>query len=133
MKFLADECCNIQLIKSLRKDGHDVSYVPEEKSGATDDEILHEAYNQGRILLTEDKDFGELVYRLKKPSKGIILIRIDIKERHIKYSRLKELIENYSERLEGYFVVIETDKFRFRPLLFSPIIPHSSFVLSAES
>jgi predicted nuclease of predicted toxin-antitoxin system len=49
-------------------------------------------------MVTEDKDFGELVYRLKKPSKGIILIRMDVKERHMKWLRLKKLIKNYEER-----------------------------------
>ena len=46
-------------------------------------------------MLTEDKDFGELVFRLKKPCHGIILIRIDVKERNTKWNRLKTLIEKY--------------------------------------
>ena len=119
MRFLADECCDTGLVASLRNDGHDVLYVFEEKPGIPDDEVLLDAYNEGRILLTEDKDFGELVYRLKKPSKGIILIRIDVRQRHIKRARLKKLIENYQDRLAGHFVVVDSDKFRFRPLLFS--------------
>lgn len=90
----------------------------ERNPGASDDEVLLEAYNEERIMLTEDKDFGELVYRLKKPSKGIILIRMDVKERHMKWLRLKKLIENYEERLPGHFVVIDTQRFRFRPLIF---------------
>ena len=67
MKFLADECCDTELVTSLRDDGHDVLYVLEKKAGVTDEEVLFDAYNDGRILLTEDKDFGELVYRLRKP------------------------------------------------------------------
>ena len=118
MKFLADECCDTGLVASLREDGHDVLYVLEQKTGVSDDEVLREAYDEERILLTEDKDFGELVYRLKKPSKGIILIRMDAKERHLKWPRLKKLIENYEERLSGYLVVIDSQKFRFRPLIF---------------
>ena len=119
MKFLADECCDTGLVASLRNDGHDVLYVLEKKPGIPDDEVLLDAYNEGRILLTEDKDFGELVYRLKKPSNGIILIRIDVRERQIKWARLKKLIEDYQDRLAGHFVVIDSHKFRFRPLLFS--------------
>ncbi len=60
MKFLADECCDTGLVTSLRDDGHDVLYVLEKKAGVTDEEVLFEAYNDGRILLTEDKDFGYL-------------------------------------------------------------------------
>ncbi len=118
MRFLADECCDTGLVASLREDGHDVLYVSERKPGISDDEVLLEAYNEARILLTEDKDFGELVYRLKKPAKGIILIRMDVKERHLKWLRLKKLIKDYEEHLSGHFVVIETQKFRLRPLIF---------------
>ena len=119
MKFLADECCDAGLVIFLRDAGHDVTYVTEENEGSSDDEVLLKAYNEGRILLTEDKDFGELSYRLRKPSAGIILIRIDVKDRHMKWPRLKNLIENYEERLPGHFVVINIDKYRFRPLIFS--------------
>ena len=119
MRFLADECCDTNLVASLRENGHDVLYIFEKKPGASDDEVLIDAYNEKRILLTEDKDFGELVYRLKKPSRGIVLIRIDVKERRLKWIRLKKLIEIHSDKLLGYFVVIDTKKFRFRPLLLS--------------
>jgi len=81
MKFLADECCDAGLVAGLRADGHDVSYVLEDRTGISDDEVLRNVYDAGRILLTEDKDFGELVYRLKKPAYGIILMRIDVEER----------------------------------------------------
>ena len=104
---------------SFSADGHDFLYILEKKPGVPDDEVLIDAYNEERILLTEDKDFGELVYRLKKPARGIVLIRIDVKERHMKWARLKKLIEIYEDRLPGYFAVIETQKFRFRPLLSS--------------
>ena len=119
MKFLADECCDAGLVVSLRADGHDVTYVTEQNVGSSDDEVLLRAYNEGRILLTEDKDFGELAYRLRKPSAGIVLIRIDVKDKNLKWPRLKSLIEKYEERLPGHFVVIQTNKYRFRPLIFS--------------
>ena len=117
MKFLADECCDIGLVASLRKDGHDVLYVTERKTGVIDDKILSDAYREGRILITEDKDFGELVYRFRKPSHGIVLLRIDVSERHIKWTRLKKLIDDYGARLQGHLTVVDTQKFRFRPLL----------------
>ena len=50
MKFLADECCDVGLVSSLREDGHDVLYVLEKKPGASDDEIILDAYNENRIL-----------------------------------------------------------------------------------
>ena len=119
MKFLADECCDAGLVASLRDFGHDVTYITEQYAGSSDDEVLLKAYDEQRILLTEDKDFGELVCRLRKPSAGIVLIRIDVKNRHMKWPRLKTLIEKYEERLPGNFVVIHPNKYRFRPLIFS--------------
>ena len=70
MKFLADECCDASLVSALRIDGHDVSYVLEVSPGATDDEVLDWALSEHRVLLTEDKDFGELVHRLQRAAWG---------------------------------------------------------------
>ena len=71
MKLLADECCDAGLVAALRADGHDVLYALESLRGATDDEVLKRANDDERILLTEDKDFGELVHRLKRSSREI--------------------------------------------------------------
>lgn len=116
MKFLADECCDAAMVAFLKQDGHDVLYVMEDEPGALDKNILEKAFIEGRILITEDKDFGELVYSLKKPARGIILIRIEVKGRHLKLPRLKKLINNYGSKIEGSFVVVDIEKFRFRPL-----------------
>jgi len=117
MNFLADECCDAGLVESLRNDGHDVLYIMEEKPGATDEEVLLLALKSNCIIITEDMDFGELVYRFKKPANGIILIRIDIKERHLKWDRLRKLIDKYPDRLKGRFIVVDTEKYRFRPII----------------
>lgn len=116
MKFLADECCDAGLVKALREDGHDVFFIPEEFPGATDKEILLLAFNTNRILITEDMDFGELVCRLKKPAHGIIVLRIAVKERHLKWDRLKNLIARYPDRLKGNFIVVDMQKYRFRSI-----------------
>jgi len=118
MKFLTDECCDAGLVAGLRADGHDVSYVLEGRTGISDDEVLQNAFVAGRILLTEDKDFGELVCRLKKPACGIILMRIDVEARSEKLPRLKTLIDKHAGLLPGHFVVVDLNKYRFRPLIF---------------
>jgi predicted nuclease of predicted toxin-antitoxin system len=121
LRFLADECCDAGLVTSLRNEGHDVLYVPELRPGGPDEVVLRQAYQEGRVLLTEDKDFGELVYRLKKPAAGIVLIRIPVEQRRIKWLRVKRLIEKYGDRLPGHLVIVGDERFRFRPLLFKPI------------
>jgi hypothetical protein len=66
--------------------------------------------------LTEDKDFGEIIHRLRRPSRGIILLRFDTNERTATCPRLKLLISSEHERLAGQFTVLEVDKVRIRPL-----------------
>ncbi|MCP3962548.1 MAG: hypothetical protein GY719_32305 [bacterium] len=116
MKFLADECCDAGLVAALRQDGHDAAYVFETQRGAVDPEVLQRAFAEDRILLTEDKDFGELVYRLHQPAYGIVLLRFDVAERSWKTPRLRDLLANHAERLPGHFVVLEARKVRIRPL-----------------
>jgi predicted nuclease of predicted toxin-antitoxin system len=101
MRFLADECCDAGLVDVLRNDGHSVLYAIESLRGVTDDEILTCAFSENRVLLTEDKDFGELVYRLRRPARGIVLLRFDVADRALKIPRLRYLLEQEAERLLG--------------------------------
>ena len=116
MNILADECCDAPLIQPLREEGYDVFYVLESLPGANDDDILNRAFVENRLLLTEDKDFGELVYRLQKPTCGVVMLRFDEADHAHKLSRLRELLENSADRLPGAFVVLEANKTRIRPL-----------------
>ena len=116
LKFLADECCDAGLVSAMREEGHDVLYVLEEDRGGTDDSVLTRACSEGRILITEDKDFGELVYRLKKPAVGIVLIRISVEKRNSKWPQIEKLLKEFGDRVKGHFVVVGEDSFRFRKL-----------------
>jgi predicted nuclease of predicted toxin-antitoxin system len=116
MKFLVDECCSASLVEELRVHGHDVLYVMEDLRGATDREVLQRAFDEGRILLTEDKDFGELVYRLRLPARGIVLLRFDPAATDLKAHRLRLLLQEDAEKLLGSFTVVDPNKVRVRPL-----------------
>jgi len=116
VKFLADECCDASLVEHLREDGHDVLYAVESMRGATDPELLHRSFAEERILLTEDKDFGELVYRLRKPAHGVLLLRFSTTARALKMRRLRSLLANQGARLAGSFVTLEPGMTRIRPL-----------------
>lgn len=70
MRLLADENIAAPLVLALRAAGHDVTYVAELAPGIADDAVLSLALRQGRLLLTEDKDIGELVIRLKRHPLG---------------------------------------------------------------
>jgi len=116
VKLLADECCDALLVEGLRSDGHDVLYVKETSRGAADDVILQMAADQQRVLLTEDKDFGELVVRLKLPAYGIVLLRINPADSAVKLSRLRHILQHQLQRRAGSFVVLSEKRTRFRSL-----------------
>ena len=116
MRFLADECVDAPLVTHLRTAGHDVHYLAEQRRGLTDPEVLAAAHEQDRILLTEDKDFGELAVRQGHPVPGVVLLRIDPMRRALKESRLDAALAHFGERLHGRYVVVHEDRFRSRPL-----------------
>ena len=76
MNFLADENIDRQIVERLRQEGHNVEYVGEIDPGITDDEVLEMAKSKSFLLLTADKDFGELVFRQQRITHGVILIRL---------------------------------------------------------
>ncbi len=75
MLFLADESCDFAVVRALRGAGHDVLAVADVSPRADDEQVLELARQEQRILLTEDKDFGRLVYADQQATGGVILIR----------------------------------------------------------
>jgi len=72
----------------LRELGHDVSYMSDVAPRAIDAEVMRRAQSESRLLLTEDKDFGDLVFRQARPVPGIVLLRTDSARRTLKAARL---------------------------------------------
>ena len=81
MRWLVDECVDAALVALLRESGHDAVYVSDVAPRATDVEVMIRADRDSRLLLTEDKDFGDLVFRQARPVPGIVLLRIDLARR----------------------------------------------------
>jgi predicted nuclease of predicted toxin-antitoxin system len=116
VRWLADECVSAELVTRLRDAGHDVSYVCDFAPRATDAEVAGQAHSDARLLLTEDKDFGELVFRQQKPVPGLVLLRIAPEQRAIKWARLRLAIEQFGDKLFGRYTVIEPARLRSRLL-----------------
>lgn len=116
MKLAADECCDALLVAGLRRDGHDVWYAMESARGTDDLSILRQAAAEKRVLVTEDKDFGELAVRLGLPAYGIVLLRIEPAASDAKLLRMREVLDKHGPRLPGSFTVVDRWKTRFRPL-----------------
>lgn len=112
MRFLVDECTGPAVARWLRKQGYEVFSVFDQARGISDDEIVERAYREDRILITNDKDFGEKVYREKKPHKGVVFLRLDDERARIKIEVLERLIENYSNSLSDNFIVVNEQRVR---------------------
>jgi predicted nuclease of predicted toxin-antitoxin system len=74
MRFLADECCHFAVVRTLRASGHDVVAVAQVQRGASDDTVMDLASQEKRILLTSDKDFGQIYYSNAVVEQTVILI-----------------------------------------------------------
>jgi predicted nuclease of predicted toxin-antitoxin system len=111
-----DECVDAGLVAILHRSGHDVVYITEVEPRALDTEVMDRACREQRLLLTEDKDFGDLVFREARPVPGIVLLRIDAAQRLRKGSRLLAAIEQFGEALFAHYTVVESARFRSRPL-----------------
>jgi predicted nuclease of predicted toxin-antitoxin system len=116
VRWLADECVAAPLVARLREAGHDVAYMAEIAPATADPDVLARSHDDGRLLLTEDKDFGELVVRWNRPVPGLVLLRIDPEKNLLKSARLDAAIGTFGERLYGRYTVVEEARFRSRPL-----------------
>jgi len=109
MRFLVDECTGPAVSQWLRLKNHDVVSVFDEIRGTDDRNVIQKAFEQNRILITNDKDFGELVFREKRPHKGVILLRLEDERPANKIAVLQRLIEKYEKSIpENFIVVTET-------------------------
>ena len=106
MRFLVDECVGPAVACRLRQLGHDVFSVYEEARGLDDDAILEIAAADNRVLVTDDKDFGEMIFREGKLHKGVILLRLGNERYSSKVKVLERLLKQYSDQLPGNFAVV---------------------------
>ena len=116
MRWLADECVDAGLVSHLRAAGYDVVYTAEIAPAISDVETVARAYAEDRLLLTEDKDFGDLVFRRGHSIPGLVLLRIDPAWHELKKRRLAAAIDRFGETLRGRYTVIEPARMRTRPL-----------------
>lgn len=112
MQFLVDECTGPAVARWLREQGYDVFSVYEQARGMDDGTIVEKADREDRILITNDKDFGEQIYREMKSHQGVILLRLADERAGSKIAVIQRLLENYSDRLSGNFVVATEQRVR---------------------
>ena len=113
MRFLVDECTGPAVARWLRAQKHEVFSVYEEARGMEDDEVIAKAFAEDWILITNDKDFGEKVYREQRPHKGVVLLRLEDERAANKIVALRRLLEGYAGLLANQFLVVTERQVRF--------------------
>jgi predicted nuclease of predicted toxin-antitoxin system len=113
VQFLVDENAGVVVARWLRSQGHEVFSVYEEARGIDDDKVIQKAFDENRILITSDKDFGEKVYREHRSHRGIILLRLENERSNNKIDVLQKLLAEYPEQLSDNFIVVTEKLVRF--------------------
>lgn len=115
-RMLADENVPGDVVTALRTDGHDVAWMRDVGPGSPDDRVLALALAEGRIVLTFDKDFGELAFRLgQRATPGVILLRPRLRSPgHL--VRFTQAVLAQDHAWEGHFAVAEEGRLRLVPL-----------------
>jgi predicted nuclease of predicted toxin-antitoxin system len=117
VRFVADECVSPVLVAWLRAEGHDVLSILEEHRSAADEFVLALAARKGRILLTEDNDFGQLIFRGDAaPPTGVVLLRMLDATVEERCARLEAVLREIGPRVLGHHIVAGPVKIRIRKL-----------------
>lgn len=114
MNILADESVAHPIIERLRADGHTVISIRETARGDTDDHVLARSLKADSPLLTEDKDFGELIYRLAAEHAGVVLIRLGTLPRATRAEMVSRALRDHGSEFIGHFSVITPSGIRIR-------------------
>ncbi len=112
LRFLADESCDFGVVRALRATGFDVLAVGEFMTRSIDRDLIEQAKREQRILITEDKDFGWLVFASHVDSPGVILIRFPGNLRQTLARSILQLVQEQGEQLLGGFIVVQPGRVR---------------------
>jgi predicted nuclease of predicted toxin-antitoxin system len=115
MNLLADESVDQPVVDRLREDGHHVLAVAEMEPSIPDDAVLTMANQQEALLLTADKDFGELVFRQRRVSAGVLLIRLAGLSPATKAMIVSAVVREHATELSQTFTVVSPGMVRIRP------------------
>ena len=114
MNFVADEGVDWEVVRALRERQHTVVYVAELSPGQDDDAVLNHANESAAILITADKDFGELVFRQKRIHNGVVLLRLHGQSPQMKAETILAAVTDFGDQLTNSFSVILPGVVRIR-------------------
>jgi predicted nuclease of predicted toxin-antitoxin system len=114
MKFVADESVDAPIVYKLRENGHHIFSIAEELAGINDESVIRIALEKNCILITQDKDFGELVFKLNKAHEGVILLRLTGLSPLVKAELTFKVILQHRHKLLGAVTVVYQDFVKIR-------------------
>ncbi len=115
MNLVADEGVDAPIVQALRAAGFMVTYLAEQSPAAPDDYVLNLAHEAGSLLVTADKDFGELVFRQGLTSAGVLLLRLHGLSISHKARIVLEALRQHQAQMLGAFSVVSPGQIRIRP------------------
>jgi predicted nuclease of predicted toxin-antitoxin system len=114
MRIVADESVDGRIVDRLRRAGHDVIAIAESCVGMPDDQVLAKADAAGFLLLTADKDFGEIVYRRQMAHCGVVLLRQAGLSIDVRADAVLAVVASHAAELSAAFTVIAPESVRIR-------------------
>lgn len=114
MKLLLNENLGRSAAEALRRQGHDVIWIGDDFSGTQDQAVLAKAKSEGRILVTKDKDFGELAFKSGEAHDGIILLRLEDEAPANAVRVIEGILARIANRKPPFFIVASDSEFRIR-------------------
>lgn len=116
LRFLVDVGVGKGIEKYLQKMGFDIKAVRDIDSRMEDEDIIRYAVSENRMVITMDKDFGELVYHSSMAHNGVLLLRLEDAIGSEKLQVIKYIIGNHSDKIKNCFCVFQNNKFRIRTI-----------------
>ncbi len=116
MRFLANENVSGLVVAILRDAGFDVARLTDDERGSKDEVMLALAETEKRVVITEDRDFGEMVVRKRLPVAGVVLRELDQLSKHAEAARVLSVVSSLDTQIEGKLVVVEPSRTRIWPL-----------------
>jgi predicted nuclease of predicted toxin-antitoxin system len=111
---LADESLDRQIVEHLRADGHSVWYIIDTEPGISNGDVIEKANQMDAVLLTADKDFGEMVFQQRLVNKGVMLVRLAGLSSTHKAGIVASAVRDHLSELPQAFSVITHNAIRIR-------------------
>lgn len=122
MRFIVDACAYVQVVDSLRDDGHEVTHVRYLFSDSSDEDLLRMANTALSILVSEDRDFGDLIVRDGCPANGVVIVKVaEFRGSPASLgSHIADVVRQLGQDCIGQFIVVEPGRERRRSLPGAP-------------